>query len=243
MKRNCLFILLLALLGFTSCSNCYEIEGRSSVSLLDGRMLFLKVAVGDKLVNIDSAEVVHGSFQMSGKIDSVVIASLYMDTRSIMPIVIEKGKIAISIDNTNIYAAGTPLNNSLYEYMEKRATIESSAYELERKESRMIMEGVSLQEIQSKMNKERQGVLQEMNALNKAFIQKNYTNLLGPSAFLMVCDGYERPILTNFLKQILEEAPSCFKENNQIRSYIEAARDYTRNQNEDSEVLTSGHFH
>ena len=42
-----------------SCGKKYKIEGISSVSKLDGKMLFIKVPSGDKLVNIDSAEVVH----------------------------------------------------------------------------------------------------------------------------------------------------------------------------------------
>lgn len=66
-------------------------------------MLFIKVPSGDKLVNIDSAEVVHGIFKMKGKVDSTVIASLYMDDDCIMPVVIEEGNISINIDKAGFF--------------------------------------------------------------------------------------------------------------------------------------------
>ncbi len=60
------------------------------MSSQDGKMLYIKVISGDKLVNIDSAEVVHGLFKMQGKVDSTMIGMLYMADESIMPLVIEK---------------------------------------------------------------------------------------------------------------------------------------------------------
>ena len=53
-----LYFFLFCAVLFASCGKKYRIEGVSSVSLLDGKMLFIKVPAGDKWVNIDSAEVV-----------------------------------------------------------------------------------------------------------------------------------------------------------------------------------------
>ena len=78
---------------------------------------------------------------MEGVLDSSVIASLYMDDINIMPFVIEKGKIAINIDNARIVVSGTPLNDRLYDFVGKKTSLDDRAYELERKESRMIMDG------------------------------------------------------------------------------------------------------
>ena len=127
---------IITLLVFTSCASEYQIEGNSSVSRLDGKMLFLKISSGTKMINIDSAEVVHGLFQMQGEMDSVVIASLYMDDQSIMPLVIEPGNIQIQIDNVNITVAGTPLNDKLYGFIGKKNALDDRAYEIERNESR-----------------------------------------------------------------------------------------------------------
>ena len=101
---------VLSLWILTSCASEYQIQGSSSVSRLDGKMLFVKVPQGDGLVKVDSAEVVHGFFRMQGVIDTAMIASLYMDEQSIMPLVMEKGDIEIQIDNARIMVMGTPLN-------------------------------------------------------------------------------------------------------------------------------------
>ena len=81
---------VIIMLVFTSCVSEYQIQGSSSVSRLDGKMLFVKVPQGNDMMNVDSAEVVHGMFKMQGEIDTTMIASLYMDDQSIMPLVMEK---------------------------------------------------------------------------------------------------------------------------------------------------------
>ena len=87
MSMNKLFFSVVSLLALTSCASEYKIEGSSSVSRLDGKMLFIKVPDGDRMVKVDSAEVIHGIFKMEGVLDSSVIASLYMDDINIMPFV------------------------------------------------------------------------------------------------------------------------------------------------------------
>ncbi|MDE6181441.1 MAG: DUF4369 domain-containing protein, partial [Phocaeicola sp.] len=182
---NKLFFSVVALLAFTSCASEYKIEGSSSVSRLDGKMLFVKVPSGDRMLSVDSAEVVHGMFKMEGITDSISMASLYMDDESIMPFVIEKGKISIRIDNTRIIVSGTPLNDRLYSFVGKKTSLDDRAYELERKESRMIMDGKTQDEIRREMTKEREKLVTEMNSLAKEFIRQNYDNVLGPGVFIM----------------------------------------------------------
>lgn len=81
------FLLLAMLLA--SCSRKYKIEGSSSVTSLDGKMLFLKTLRNGEWVAVDSAEVIHGLFKMNGKADSVMVVTLYMDHEGIMPLVLE----------------------------------------------------------------------------------------------------------------------------------------------------------
>ena len=123
------FLLLLPFLA--SCTSKYKIEGTSSVNSLDGKMLYLKSLRDGEWVKLDSAEVVHGLFSMKGKIDSVQMVTLYMDEESIMPIVLESGKITVTISNTDLKAVGTSLNNALYEFISKRNQLEESIGELE----------------------------------------------------------------------------------------------------------------
>ena len=221
---NKLFYSLVSLLAFTSCASEYKIEGSSSVSRLDGKMLFIKVPNGDRMLNVDSAEVIHGVFKMEGVADSTVMASLYMDDESIMPFVVEKGKIAIKIDNARIIVTGTPLNDRLYDFVGKKTSLDDQAYELERMESRMIMDGKAPDEIQLEITKEREKLADEMNTLAKEFIQKNYDNVLGPGVFIMLCNSFRYPVITPLIEEIINEAPDVFKNNPLIKDYITVAR-------------------
>ena len=221
---NKLFFPVISLLALTSCASEYKIEGSSSVSRLDGKMLFIKVPIGNRMMNVDSAEVVHGVFRMEGVADSTVMASLYMDDESIMPFVIEKGKIAISIGNARITVSGTPLNDRLYDFVAKKTSLDDRAYELERMESRMIMDGKNPDEIQREMLKEHDKLTDEMNTLAKAFIQANYNNVLGPSVFIMLCNTYPYPVITPLIEEIVDAAPDNFRNHPIVKEYLAVAR-------------------
>lgn len=224
MSMNRLLFSMVPLFVMTSCASEYKIEGSSSVSRLDGKMLFVKIPHGDRMMNVDSAEVVHGIFKMEGVADSSVIASLYMDDESIMPFVIEKGKIAINIDNARIMVSGTPLNDRLYDFVEKKISLDDRVYELERKESRMIMDGKTPEEIHAEILKEREKLTVEMADLAKQFIQTNYENVLGPGVFIMLCNSFEFPVMTPLIEDILKEAPESFRSNPMVKEYVSVAR-------------------
>lgn len=216
---------LTSFLALTSCASEYQIEGNSSVTRLDGKMLFIKVPRGEQMVSVDSAEVIHGLFKMKGEIDSAVIASLYMDDQSIMPLVVEEGNIEIQIDNARPYVSGTPLNEKLYTFVAKKNSLDDRAYEVERMESRMIMDGKSADEVEQIMFSEREKLTKEMNELTKTFVQENYENILGPGVFLMLCNGFPYPLITPLIEEIVGEAPDCFKNHPLVQEYMIAARE------------------
>ena len=57
-----------------------------------------------------------------------------------MPLVLEDGKIVVSISKTQLIAKGTPLNDKLDEFIDKRNSLEVKIEELERKEARMVLD-------------------------------------------------------------------------------------------------------
>ena len=140
MSVNRILPLLLLLMFLASCTRKYKVEGSSSVTSLDGKMLYLKTLKDGQWVTVDSAEVIHGLFSMRGRVDSVIMATLYMNDEGIMPLVLEDGKIEVSISNTQLTAKGTALNNLLYEFIEKRNALELQIEELDRKEARMVLD-------------------------------------------------------------------------------------------------------
>ena len=214
---------VISFLFLTSCASEYKIQGNSSVSRLDGKMLFVKVPQGGSMMNVDSAEVVHGFFQMNGVIDSAMIASLYMDEQSIMPLVMEKGNIQIQIDNGRFVVSGTPLNDKLYDFVDKKNSLDDRHYEVERMESRLIMDGMSLNEVEKEITKEREKLMNELDELVKSFIQENYENVLGPGVFMMLCNAFPYPVMTPLLEEIIGNAPESFKNHDLIREYIRVA--------------------
>ena len=223
MKKYLWAVILLVTL--VSCSTGYKIEGSSSVMRLDGKMLFVKIAQGNEMIKIDSAEVIHGVFSMEGIVDSTVIASLYMDDESIMPFVMEDGDIKIQIDNADIMVSGTPLNDKLYHFVKSRNILLDRAYEVERLESRMIMDGKSEEEIAEEVVKEREKLSKELDDLAKTFIQENYDNVLGPGVFIMLCNSFPYPVLTPVIEEIVNNAPENFKNDTMVKGYMEIARE------------------
>ena len=222
--KNYLWAVIL-LVAFASCSTGYKIEGSSSVLRLDGKMLFVKIHQGNEMIKVDSAEVIHGVFSMEGIVDSTVIASLYMDDENIMPFVMEDGDIRIQIDNADIMVSGTPLNDKLYHFVKSRNILLDRAYEVERLESRMIMDGKSEEEIAEEVVKEREKLSKELDDLAKTFIQENYENVLGPGVFIMLCNSFPYPVLTPVIEEIVNGAPEKFKNESMVKGYMEVARE------------------
>lgn len=67
-----------------------------------------------------------------------------MDDEGLMPVVLESGDITIKIDNTQQKVTGTPLNEKLFEFIEKYKQLESEVSELGHLQSQAIMDGKDL---------------------------------------------------------------------------------------------------
>lgn len=225
MKVKRFLPLLLALPFLASCSHKYKIEGSSSVNSLDGKMLYVKVLHDGEWVNLDSAEVIHGMFSMKGKVDSVQMVTLYMDDQSLMPLVLEKGDIEISITGTQISAKGTPLNDALYEFISQKNKMDGNIEELEHKEARMVMDGADLADIHEQLTAEADSMVKEMNHYVKKFISDNYENVLGPSVFIMLCGSLPYPIMTPEIDDIIKDAPYSFKSNQMVKEFLTKAKE------------------
>ncbi len=216
---------LLALLLCASCSRGYRIEGQSSVTSLDGKMLYLKTLQDGDWVAVDSAEVIHGLFKMKGPVDSVRMVTLYMGDEGLMPLVLENGHIRVDIANVQMKAEGTPLNDKLYEFIDKRNALELAIEEVDRKEARMVLDGVALDDIHDQLQQESDSLVGAMNDYLKLFITDNYENVLGPSVFMMMCSTLPYPVMTPNIEAILKDAPASFKDNVLVKDYVSKAKE------------------
>lgn len=217
--------LLCLLFVFTSCGKKYKIDGSSSITSLDGKMLFIKMLQDDEWINLDSAEIVHGMFSMKGQADSAVFASLYMNGENIMPLVVENGNIKVSIAYDKVEAKGTPMNNALYEFIAKKNDLDVKLEELESREARMVMEGLDLSDIHEELNKEGERLLQESSDYIKKFISDNYETILGPNIFAMLCSGLPYPVMTPQIENILKDAPYTFKSHKLVKEFTNKAKE------------------
>jgi hypothetical protein len=208
MKKVFFLPVILALLA--SCASSYNVEGTSSISALDGSKLYLKAIKNNEFKNIDSCDVVHGEFHFTGLLDTVRMASLYMDDESIMPVVLEKGEITIKIDNVRQLVGGTPLNDSLYQFIDKHNRLTNQMNELSHKQSQMLLEGIDEEQINRQLSNEASKIAQEEDNLVMKFIEQNFDNVLGPGVFMMITSQYRYPILTPQIEDIMSKATQKF---------------------------------
>ena len=147
------------------------------------------------------------------------------DDEGVMPIVLESGKIVITISNTDLKAVGTPLNTALYDFIAKKNAMEESIGELERKETRMVMDGADLEEVHEQLLAEGDSLMKAMNQYVKTFISDNYENVLGPNVFIMLCSSLPYPIMTPQIDDIIKDAPYSFKSNKMVREFLTKAKE------------------
>ena len=216
---------LLAFATLTSCANSYNIQGSSNVSILDGRMLYLKVYNDGELKNVDSCEVVHGQFHFQGTVDSAKMTTLFMDDKSVMPVVLESGDITVRIDNTQQVVTGTTLNEKLFKFIDEYNKLDNQVVDLGHKQSQAIMDGEDEQVTNARLTQEANIIAMREDSLVTNFITDNFDNVLGPGVFMMVTAGYRYPELTPWIEDIMSKATDYFKNDPYVKDYYQKAQE------------------
>ena len=200
---------------FASCASSYNVQGSSSVSALDGSKLYLKAFKSGEVKNIDSCDVIHGEFHFAGLLDSVRMANLFMDDESILPVVLEEGEISVKIGPAGPSVGGTPLNDSLYRFIDKHNQLINQ----------MILEGIDEQTIAEQLNTEAAKITAEEDELVTKFVEANFDNVLGPGVFMMITSQYRYPILTPQIEYLMSKATKAFKEDPYVKEYYRTAQE------------------
>ena len=206
-----------------SCANQYNVQGSSSISSLDGSKLYLKAVKNNELKSIDSCDIVHGQFHFSGVLDTVRMANLFMDEESIMPVVLEQGEIVIKLDNASQSVGGTPLNDKLYKFIDKHKQLDNRMSELSHRQSQMLLEGIDELTINEQLNAEADKIAAEEDKLVTSFIVENFDNVLGPGVFMMITSGFNVPVLTPQIEDIMSKATDKFKNDPYVKEYYQVA--------------------
>ncbi|MBO4563908.1 MAG: DUF4369 domain-containing protein [Bacteroidaceae bacterium] len=217
----------LVVLSYVSCADKYVIEGTTSQYFQDGTVAYIKqFEVGSQDYDfkaIDSCEVLHGKFDMTGALDSVMMVRLYMGTDN-FPMVLEPGKVTISIADNIVKIEGTELNERLYAFLTQRDSLKIMYDDLPKRESKMYLDGYTQQEIIQELGAEELRLQNEVDRLETRFVKDNYDNVLGVTWFLRLCyearDYYGFVTTTPQIDEIYMQAPDSFKKNRLVSTYM-----------------------
>lgn len=225
MKTKAILYSICLLAVFTSCVNSYNVQGSSSLTNLDGRMLYMKGLQNNEMTAMDSCDVVHGEFRFQGALDTVAMVNLFMDDEWIMPFVLEEGPITISISSAQQRVSGTPLNDKLYKFLDKKLQLQNQIQELSHSETQAIMNGDDIDAVHASLMQKAQRLAMELDRLETTFITDNFDNILGPSIFETICSGFQYPVLTPQIEDIMSRATEKFKNNPFVKDYYRTAQE------------------
>lgn len=225
MNKLLFLLLTIASVLTTACSDQCSIAGNSTVGSLDGRMLYLRVSCnGQEVMSLDSCEVTHGRFTFSSTLDSTRVAQVCIGNESLMPVVLETGELVVQVDHSGQRVSGGPLNDRLYEFLQRKERIENEQWELDRKCMEMLHSGKSPEEINREIAPKAKKLAKKLEDLETKFIKDNYDNALGPGCFMWLFRQYPFPVMTNQIERIVKDAPPQFLCDPYVSHYLRVAR-------------------
>lgn len=220
-----IYLILYSIVGIVTCSSCsseYKIDGSSTVQGFNGQKLYLRLTTDGVAhdICIDSCEVVHGTFNFSGAVDSIAMAELYMGAYPMMPVVLENGELFVQMDNTIQTISGGPLNNLLNDFLTQHIRLENDLWDLDRRARCMIYEGKSAEDIILTIDPVRRDVIKKIQDLETCFVKKNYDNPLGPGYFIRMCNSEIHDTTDEVIRDILNDATPKFLAHPFVQHYM-----------------------
>lgn len=217
--------LLLLLISISCTTQRYTIVGSASDRSFDGKMLYLRALCDSTMEILDSCEIIHGKFAFSFPYQGITLASLLVDNEQLMPLVLEEGEITVALNVTGHLVTGTPLNDSLYTFLNRKKAIDTQLAELPKRETKLIMDGMEHEEIVNMLNKEYDALMSDGDQLMTQFIVQNMNNVLAPGGFMVLTSGLPYPLLTPQIEFIWMKASAQFKEHPYVKEYMQVARE------------------
>lgn len=228
MKKKLLFLCytLAVLCCTTSCKDKFKITANSSSAAIEGKTLYLRVFDNGKMVDVDSAQVIHGRFAFQGTMDSTTMACIFMDNDlCLLPVVLEKGEIKLTLNDAMQMPSGTPLNDTLASFIRQKAALETQMAELSRMESQMVMDGMKYDSVVVRLSHEADVISAKSDRLITNFISKHYDNVLGAGVFMVLTSNFPYPILNPQIEAVLGMGTPYFLENPYVKEYVRIAKE------------------
>jgi len=212
---------MLAVVALASCSDKYSVSGTSLQAIYGVNKAFLKST--EDAHTVDSCDIVHGKFSMSGILDSVQCVQLVLGNMSV-PVVLEQGDIQVSFANSTLKVGGTPLNDKFYSFLTSRDSLTMLLDELPSKESSMILDGVPENQIYTILGEEEFDLRAQLDSKDSNFITENFDNILGVTWFMRLCAAesmkYGFPTTNPMIDEIYGKAPDEFRNNKEVVDFM-----------------------
>lgn len=213
--------LLISAAVMVSCGGSYHIDGKSSSSHFDGKMAYLRM-LDDAGTVVDSAEIVHGTFKMSGDIDSVMMLMLYMDDACVAPLVLEDGDLSVDISYADATVSGTHLNDSLYAFLKRKRNYDNEFSRMDSEIARRVLDGDNYDAVKAEVGNECDRLCADYYDYIEDFITSNYDNVLSSGVFLLICRSTPEGALPDSFFSIFDDAPATFKAQPALAGYFAA---------------------
>ena len=95
--------------------------------------------------------------------------------------------------------------------------------ELSHRQSQMLLDGIDELTINEQLNAEADKIAAEEDKLVTSFIVENFDNVLGPGVFMMITSGFNVPVLTPQIEDIMSKATEKFKNDPYVKEYYQVA--------------------
>lgn len=217
-----LFAALVPLLA--SCLGKYSLKG-STDGFYNGEQAYIKVDSGGVWHTVDSCDILHGCFEMSGEVDAPFLTSLFIGEEAIMPVIIESGDIVVNLSMRDANVSGTNLNDQLSQFIEDKDVFERRIMEIERRETALILDGHTAESAAAEVREAIAAVGDSMNLFVEKTIRDHYNTVLGPCIFQLLCSAMPYPLMTKQVEGILADAPQSFKDNHFVKMFVAAAEE------------------
>ncbi len=226
-KIQTLVLPLIALAAvLTGCQSKMDIQGTTSVPELEGQMLYLRVYADGEMQDIDSTRIVHGKFHFTGKAqDSTIMAFLFMGDRSILPVVVEPQPLTITLSEAGNRVEGSPLNDTLFSFIQRKSLLDEQLAELPRRESQMILDGYDHDEILMQLNQEASVLSAQVDEMTMRFIKDNMDNVLAPGIFMVMTSNLPYPMLNPQIEELVTLGSPRFLNDAYVKEYLRVARE------------------
>lgn len=206
------------LLGLSSCSSNYTIEGTVD-KMADGAMVLLQKQMNESFIPLDSTYVKNGKFTFRGKQDTATMALLTMESKEKLPympalFILENGILKVNIDTISS-VSGTELNDRFHNYMESRSATDKKMEQLSREYVADYLSGTLTDSVFVKLKKQFSDEESNLRSLTQKYIQSNTDNVSGVYVFL------QNSYLFSAEEQssIISKAKPFFQENQMIKTF------------------------